>query len=61
MTNIFTISWGVAKTGSIARASEKLHLTPQTICGQLSLLEEYLGEALFCAIACYRGRTKLIY
>jgi len=37
----------VAKTGSIARASEKLHLTPQTISGQLSLLEDYLGESLF--------------
>lgn len=39
--------WVVAKEGSIARASEQLHLTPQTISGQLSLLEENLGEALF--------------
>lgn len=39
--------WVVAKQGSIARASEQLHLTPQTISGQLSLLEEQLGEALF--------------
>ena len=39
--------WVVAKEGSIARASEGLHLTPQTISGQLSLLEENLGEALF--------------
>jgi LysR family transcriptional activator of nhaA len=39
--------WTVAKEGSIARASERLHLTPQTISGQLSLLEEQLGEALF--------------
>ncbi len=39
--------WVVAKTGSIARASEKLHLTPQTISGQLSLLEENLNESLF--------------
>lgn len=37
----------VANEGSIARASESLHLTPQTISGQLSLLEENLGEALF--------------
>jgi LysR family transcriptional activator of nhaA len=37
----------VAKEGSIARASERLNLTPQTISGQLSLLEEHLGEALF--------------
>jgi LysR family transcriptional activator of nhaA len=37
----------VAKEGSIARASELLHLTPQTIGGQLSVLEENFGEALF--------------
>ncbi len=35
--------WAVAREGGIARASERLHLTPQTISGQLSLLEEYLG------------------
>jgi len=39
--------WVVAKAGSIARASERLHLTPQTISGQLSLLEAQLGETLF--------------
>jgi LysR family transcriptional activator of nhaA len=39
--------WVVAKEGGIARASERLHLTPQTISGQISLLEEQLGEALF--------------
>ncbi len=39
--------WVVAKQGGIARASERLHLTPQTISGQLTLLEEQLGEALF--------------
>ena len=37
----------VAREGSIARASELLHLTPQTISGQLSVLEDNLGEALF--------------
>ncbi len=37
----------VAKAGSIARASEQLHLTPQTISGQLGVLEESLGDALF--------------
>lgn len=42
--------WEVAKSGSIARASEKLHLTPQTISGQLSLLEEKLNEALFTRV-----------
>jgi LysR family transcriptional activator of nhaA len=39
--------WTVAKAGSIARASEQLHLTPQTISGQLSLFESVLGETLF--------------
>ncbi len=39
--------WMVAKEGSIARASERLHITPQTISGQLSLLEDYYGVALF--------------
>ncbi len=39
--------WVVAKQGGIARASERLHLTPQTISGQISLLEDSIGEALF--------------
>lgn len=37
----------VATTGSITRASDSLHLTPQTISGQLSLLEETLEVKLF--------------
>ncbi|MEW5891595.1 MAG: transcriptional activator NhaR [Pseudomonadota bacterium] len=39
--------WSVAKAGGIARASERLHLTPQTISGQIALLEESLGVQLF--------------
>ncbi len=39
--------WTVAKEGGIARASERLFITPQTISGQLSLLEDYLGVKLF--------------
>lgn len=39
--------WLVAKTGSIARASEQLHLTPQTLSGQIRLLEEQLEGPLF--------------
>lgn len=39
--------WMVANEGSIAKASDKLHITPQTISGQLSLLEERIGNALF--------------
>ncbi len=42
--------WMVAKSGSIARASEKLHITPQTISGQISLLEENLHESLFSRV-----------
>ncbi len=39
--------WTVAKTGGVARASERLHLTAQTISGQISLFEESLGYKLF--------------
>lgn len=39
--------WMVAKSGSIARASEQLHLTPQSISGQLSEFEGALGVDLF--------------
>ena len=39
--------WVVAREGSITRASEILHLTPQTISGQLRLLEETIGAELF--------------
>jgi len=39
--------WAVASHGSIARASEVLHLTPQTISGQLRELEEQIGAKLF--------------
>ena len=40
----------VAREGGVARASERLHLTPQTISGQLGLLEEYLGVSLFTRV-----------
>lgn len=39
--------WMVAKTGSIARAGEQLHLTPQSISGQLGEFEASLGTKLF--------------
>ena len=42
--------WVVAKNGTIARASEQLHLTPQTISGQLGQFEEVLGQRLFARI-----------
>jgi LysR family transcriptional regulator, transcriptional activator of nhaA len=39
--------WAVAKSGSIARASSQLHVTPQSISSQLAELEEALGTGLF--------------
>jgi LysR family transcriptional regulator, transcriptional activator of nhaA len=42
--------WTVAREGGVARASERLHLTPQTISGQLRLLEEHLGVELFARV-----------
>ncbi|EIC27956.1 MULTISPECIES: transcriptional activator NhaR [Methylomicrobium] len=39
--------WMVAKEKSIVKASAQLHLTPQTISGQLSCLEEAMGVTLF--------------
>lgn len=42
--------WAVASQGGVARASERLHVTPQTISGQLGLLEKSLGAALFTRV-----------
>lgn len=39
--------WAVAKAGGVHRASANLHLTPQTLSGQISRLEDTLGVALF--------------
>jgi LysR family transcriptional activator of nhaA len=39
--------WMVAKSGSIAGASQHLHLTPQSISGQLGEREASLGVELF--------------
>ncbi|MFC3095460.1 transcriptional activator NhaR [Alteromonas sediminis] len=39
--------WVVAKEGSIAKAANRLHITPQTISGQLALLEDRLNQPLF--------------
>lgn len=38
--------WAVASHGSIARAAEILHITPQTISGQLRELEQQLNAKL---------------
>lgn len=39
--------WSVAREGSVVKAAERLNLTPQTISGQLKLLEESIGQPLF--------------
>ena len=45
--------WRVAKAGGVVRAGEQLHVTPQTISGQIGLLEDDLGAPLFAK----RGRN----
>jgi LysR family transcriptional regulator, transcriptional activator of nhaA len=39
--------WATAKAGGIMRAGEQLHVTPQTLSGQIKLLEDRLGCSLF--------------
>jgi len=39
--------WVAAKAGGVVRAGEQLHTTPQTLSGQIKLLEERLGRKLF--------------
>lgn len=39
--------WATAKAGGVMRAGEQLHITPQTLSGQIKLLEDRLGCALF--------------
>jgi LysR family transcriptional activator of nhaA len=39
--------WVAAKAGGIVRAGEQLNTTPQTLSGQIKLLEAWLGRRLF--------------
>ena len=39
--------WVAATAGGVVRAGEQLHITPQTLSGQIKLLEERLGRKLF--------------
>lgn len=39
--------WATAKAGGVMRAAGQLHTTPQTLSGQIKLLEQRLGCALF--------------
>lgn len=38
--------WKVAKSGSVVRAAESINVTPQTLSGQIGLLEQSLGTKL---------------
>jgi LysR family transcriptional activator of nhaA len=44
--------WAAAKAGGIVRAAEQLHVSPQTLSGQIKLLEARLG----CALLRKQGR-----
>lgn len=39
--------WKTARAGGVVRAGEELHVTPQTVSGQIQLLEADLGVSLF--------------
>lgn len=39
--------WVIAKSGGVARAGEQLHVTPQSISGQMRLLEAAVGQPLW--------------
>ena len=58
--------WATAKAGGVMRAGEQLHVTPQTLSGQIKLLEGRLGCALFAKSGrrlelTSAGRTALRY
>jgi LysR family transcriptional regulator, transcriptional activator of nhaA len=58
--------WATASAGGVMRASEQLHVTPQTLSGQIKLLEGRLGCALFAKSGrrlelTSAGRTALRY
>lgn len=62
----FYYFWAVALEGSIAWASEKLNVTPETISGQLTLLEQRMNVPLFDRVGkslniTETGRTVLRY
>lgn len=52
--------WAVAKSGTIARASAQLHVTPQSISSQLAGLEEALGTRYFRRVGCGAEMTDIV-
>lgn len=58
--------WTVASEGSVARASEVLHVAPQTVSGQIKRLEATIGTALFerdgrALVLTETGRSVALY
>ncbi|MEE4361005.1 MAG: LysR family transcriptional regulator [Pseudomonadales bacterium] len=49
----------IAREGSMARAAKSLHLTPQTLSGQLKLLEAQCGAPLFVRTGRHLVLTEL--
>jgi LysR family transcriptional regulator, transcriptional activator of nhaA len=39
--------WVIARSGGVAKAGERLHITPQAISGQMRQLEDAVGQPLF--------------
>lgn len=48
--------WKAARAGSITRAAEAINVTPQTLSGQIGLLESALGTELFAK----QGRSVVL-
>ncbi len=48
--------WTVAKEGSLKRAADRLYVSEPSICTQIRLLEEQLGEELFRR----QGRSRVL-
>lgn len=48
--------WKVAKAGSVIRAAESINVTPQTLSGQIGLLENSLGTPLLAR----QGRSVVL-
>lgn len=48
--------WKVAKFGSVVRAAESINVTPQTLSGQIGLLEQSLG----CELLLRQGRSVVL-
>jgi len=51
--------WTVARTGSISKASQELHVSPPAISAQLRSLEESAGENLFSRSGRYLVLTEM--